>query len=100
MGYLSLLIIGLLAGYKIHLGNLHYPSKAIKNTMVVSRNVDMPALSSTMTEGKIVSWNKKVGDKVVAGDVLPFVSDKADMDVLKKMDILLQYTPQRESLQQ
>lgn len=35
-----------------------------------------------MTEGKIVSWSKKVGDKVSAGDVLLIVeSDKADMDV-------------------
>ena len=35
-----------------------------------------------MTEGKIVSWSKKVGDKVSAGDVLLVVeSDKADMDV-------------------
>ena len=38
----------------------------------LSMNVDitMPALSSTMTEGKIVSWNMKVGDKVSSGDVL------------------------------
>ena len=42
----------------------------------------MPALSSTMKEGKIVSWSKKVGDKVSSGDVLLVVeSDKADMDV-------------------
>ena len=44
--------------------------------------VAMPALSSTMKEGKIVSWNKQVGDKVEVGDVLMVVeSDKADMDV-------------------
>jgi pyruvate dehydrogenase E2 component (dihydrolipoamide acetyltransferase) len=42
----------------------------------------MPALSSTMKEGKIVSWSKKVGDKIAAGDmVLVVESDKADMDV-------------------
>ena len=42
----------------------------------------MPALSSTMKEGKIVAWNKQVGDKVEVGDVLMVVeSDKADMDV-------------------
>ena len=42
----------------------------------------MPALSSTMKEGKIVAWNKQVGDKVDIGDVLMVVeSDKADMDV-------------------
>ena len=45
-------------------------------------NINMPALSSTMKEGKIVSWNKKIGDKVSSGDVLLVVeSDKADMDV-------------------
>ena len=42
----------------------------------------MPALSSTMKEGKIVSLSKKVGDKVSSGDVLLVVeSYKADMDV-------------------
>jgi pyruvate dehydrogenase E2 component (dihydrolipoamide acetyltransferase) len=42
----------------------------------------MPALSSTMKEGKIVSWMKKIGEKVSVGDVLLVVeSDKADMDV-------------------
>eukprot|EP00285_Hemiselmis_virescens_P005740 CAMPEP_0173383634 /NCGR_PEP_ID=MMETSP1356-20130122/6197_1 /TAXON_ID=77927 ORGANISM="Hemiselmis virescens, Strain PCC157" /NCGR_SAMPLE_ID=MMETSP1356 /ASSEMBLY_ACC=CAM_ASM_000847 /LENGTH=151 /DNA_ID=CAMNT_0014338589 /DNA_START=12 /DNA_END=463 /DNA_ORIENTATION=- len=42
----------------------------------------MPALSSTMKEGKIVQWTKDVGDKVSAGDVIMVVeSDKADMDV-------------------
>lgn len=42
----------------------------------------MPALSSTMKEGKIVAWSKKVGEKVSVGDVLLVVeSDKADMDV-------------------
>ena len=35
-----------------------------------------------MKEGKIVSWSKKIGDKVSVGDVLLVVeSDKADMDV-------------------
>ena len=42
----------------------------------------MPALSSTMTEGKIVEWLKKPGDRVERGDsVLVVESDKADMDV-------------------
>ena len=44
--------------------------------------VTMPALSSTMKEGKIVQWTKSVGDKVDAGDIVMVVeSDKADMDV-------------------
>ncbi|MEM9245823.1 MAG: dihydrolipoamide acetyltransferase family protein [Cyanobacteria bacterium P01_F01_bin.153] len=44
--------------------------------------VFMPALSSTMTEGKIVSWEKSPGDKVEKGETILVVeSDKADMDV-------------------
>jgi pyruvate dehydrogenase E2 component (dihydrolipoamide acetyltransferase) len=46
------------------------------------REVFMPALSSTMTEGKIVSWTKSPGDRVEKGEtVLVVESDKADMDV-------------------
>jgi pyruvate dehydrogenase E2 component (dihydrolipoamide acetyltransferase) len=46
------------------------------------REVFMPALSSTMTEGKIVSWTKSPGDKVAKGETVVIVeSDKADMDV-------------------
>ncbi|CAN0094799.1 unnamed protein product, partial [Discosporangium mesarthrocarpum] len=42
----------------------------------------MPALSSTMTEGKVVEWLKSKGDKVEVGDpVLVVESDKADMEV-------------------
>jgi pyruvate dehydrogenase E2 component (dihydrolipoamide acetyltransferase) len=37
----------------------------------------MPALSSTMKEGKIVQWIKNEGDKIDSGDVLMVVeSDK------------------------
>ena len=46
------------------------------------KEIHMPALSSTMTEGKIVQWLKEVGDKVEPGDAIMVVeSDKADMDV-------------------
>ncbi|MFN7899641.1 MAG: dihydrolipoamide acetyltransferase family protein [Synechococcaceae cyanobacterium] len=42
----------------------------------------MPALSSTMTEGKIVEWLKKPGDRVERGEAVLIVeSDKADMEV-------------------
>ena len=42
----------------------------------------MPRLSDTMTEGKIVAWNKKVGDSVKPGDVLAEVeTDKATMEL-------------------
>ncbi|GAB2236120.1 hypothetical protein Droror1_Dr00027857 [Drosera rotundifolia] len=46
------------------------------------REIFMPALSSTMTEGKIVSWIKSEGDKLSKGDSVVVVeSDKADMEV-------------------
>jgi pyruvate dehydrogenase E1 component beta subunit len=42
----------------------------------------MPALSPTMTEGKIARWLKKVGDDVKAGDVIAEIeTDKATMEV-------------------
>ncbi len=48
-----------------------------------AKEIRMPLLSDTMTEGKIVSWNKKVGDKVKADDVLAEVeTDKATMEVV------------------
>ncbi|MEM8602610.1 MAG: dihydrolipoamide acetyltransferase family protein [Cyanobacteria bacterium P01_H01_bin.121] len=44
--------------------------------------VFMPALSSTMTEGKIVEWVRSPGDKIEKGETVVIVeSDKADMDV-------------------
>lgn len=52
----------------------------------------MPLLSDTMTEGKIISWNKKVGDKVKADDVLADVeTDKATMEVNGYVDGTLLY---------
>ena len=49
---------------------------------VPTTEIFMPALSSTMTEGKIVSWLKAEGDAVSAGEAIMVVeSDKADMDV-------------------
>ena len=49
---------------------------------VESTEIFMPALSSTMSEGKVVEWLKNVGDYVEAGEALMVVeSDKADMDV-------------------
>jgi pyruvate dehydrogenase E2 component (dihydrolipoamide acetyltransferase) len=48
----------------------------------VINEIFMPALSSTMTEGKIVSWVKQPGDKIEKGETVVIVeSDKADMDV-------------------
>ena len=45
-------------------------------------SITMPALSSTMKEGKVVSWLKSEGDEIEAGEAIMVVeSDKADMDV-------------------
>ena len=42
----------------------------------------MPALSPTMTEGKLSKWLKKVGDAVKSGDVIAEIeTDKATMEV-------------------
>jgi len=42
----------------------------------------MPALSPTMTEGKLARWVKKQGDRVRAGDVVAEIeTDKATMEV-------------------
>ncbi|MBB6250402.1 pyruvate dehydrogenase complex dihydrolipoamide acetyltransferase [Nitrospirillum iridis] len=42
----------------------------------------MPALSPTMTEGKLAKWVKKEGDTIKAGDVIAEIeTDKATMEV-------------------
>ena len=47
-----------------------------------SIKITMPALSSTMKEGRVVSWLKSEGDEIEAGEAIMVVeSDKADMDV-------------------
>jgi pyruvate dehydrogenase E2 component (dihydrolipoamide acetyltransferase) len=44
--------------------------------------IKMPALSPTMTEGKLASWLKKEGDAVKSGDLLAEIeTDKATMEV-------------------
>ncbi|KAB1220675.1 Dihydrolipoyllysine-residue acetyltransferase component of pyruvate dehydrogenase complex [Morella rubra] len=65
---------------------LHVPglqrSRAPTRIEAKIREIFMPALSSTMTEGKIVSWVKSEGDKLSKGESVVVVeSDKADMDV-------------------
>ncbi|KAK0621132.1 hypothetical protein B0T17DRAFT_533036 [Bombardia bombarda] len=52
-----------------------------------AQNFTMPALSPTMTEGNIATWQVKEGDKFVAGDVLLEIeTDKATMDVEAQED--------------
>lgn len=44
--------------------------------------IEMPKLSDTMTEGTLVKWRKKEGEKVETGDVLAEVeTDKATMEL-------------------
>src|SRR5688500_2755661 len=50
--------------------------------MSVPLPIKMTQLSDTMTEGVLVSWEKKIGDKLERGDVVATVeTDKAIMDV-------------------
>src|SRR5205085_7446169 len=43
--------------------------------------IQMPKLSDTMTEGTLVTWKKKKGDKVSTGDVIAEIeTDKATME--------------------
>lgn len=58
----------------------------------------MPALSSTMTEGKIVSWLKSEGDKISKGESVVVVeSDKADMDVESCKQHVCRYSRDRSA---
>jgi pyruvate dehydrogenase E2 component (dihydrolipoamide acetyltransferase) len=66
---------------------------ALKDATVIR----MPLLSDTMTEGKIVAWNKKVGDTVKSDDVLAEVeTDKATMEVIGYADGELLYVGVKE----
>ncbi|WP_295120402.1 pyruvate dehydrogenase complex dihydrolipoamide acetyltransferase [uncultured Chitinophaga sp.] len=68
-------------------------AEALKNATVIR----MPLLSDTMTEGKIVAWNKKVGDTVKSDDVLAEVeTDKATMEVIGYADGTLLYIGVKE----
>ncbi|MEC5142164.1 pyruvate dehydrogenase complex dihydrolipoamide acetyltransferase [Chitinophaga sp. 212800010-3] len=67
--------------------------EALKNATVIR----MPLLSDTMTEGKIVAWNKKLGDTVKSDDVLAEVeTDKATMEVIGYADGTLLYIGVKE----
>ena len=48
----------------------------------MSTDILMPALSPTMTEGKLARWLKKEGDTIAPGDVIAEIeTDKAMMEV-------------------
>ena len=45
-------------------------------------NITMPQQSDTMTEGTLVAWNVKEGDKYAEGDVIAEIeTDKATMEM-------------------
>ena len=48
----------------------------------MSRAIAMPALSDTMTNGRLVKWTKSIGDRIKKGDSIADVeTDKAVMDI-------------------
>jgi pyruvate dehydrogenase E2 component (dihydrolipoamide acetyltransferase) len=48
----------------------------------MATEITMPKLSDTMTEGRLISWKKSVGEKVQRGDILAEVeTDKANMEL-------------------
>ena len=61
------------------------PSTCSDRTTTTALNAEgstitMPALSSTMKEGRVVSWLKQEGDAISAGEAIMVVeSDKADV---------------------
>ena len=54
--------------------------------------IRMPRMSDTMTEGVIVAWHKKVGDKIKSGDLMAEIeTDKAVMEFESFQDGVLLY---------
>ena len=48
----------------------------------MASEIKMPQLSDTMSSGKIIAWNKKVGDQINRGDILAEVeTDKANLEI-------------------
>lgn len=48
----------------------------------MAKEITMPALSPSMTEGVLAKWHKKVGDRIKPGEVIAEVeTDKATMDL-------------------
>ena len=44
--------------------------RLVRKFLSMPKYIEMPKLSDTMTEGTLVKWRKKEGDKVATGDVL------------------------------
>ena len=68
------------------------PAPAKSTEKINAAVVRMPKMSDTMEEGTLVSWLKKVGDKVKSGDMLAEVeTDKATMELEAYEDGTLLY---------
>ncbi len=66
---------------------------SVDTSNIKANVIRMPKMSDTMTEGVLVSWLKKVGDKVKSGDILAEVeTDKATMELESYEDGTLLYT--------
>ncbi len=69
------------------------PAAASAPSAVNATVIRMPKMSDTMTEGTLVAWHKKVGDKVKSGDLLAEVeTDKATMELESYENGTLLYT--------
>ncbi|HVD99300.1 MAG TPA: pyruvate dehydrogenase complex dihydrolipoamide acetyltransferase [Cytophagaceae bacterium] len=65
---------------------------AVDTSNIKAEVITMPKMSDTMTEGTIVAWHKKVGDKVKSGELLAEVAtDKATMELESYSDGTLLY---------
>jgi pyruvate dehydrogenase E2 component (dihydrolipoamide acetyltransferase) len=73
------------------------PAPAADTSGIKAEVIRMPKMSDTMTEGTIVAWHKKVGDKVKSGDLLAEVAtDKATMELESYEDGTLLYIGPKE----
>ena len=74
------------------------PSASIDTSNIKATVIRMPKMSDTMTEGTIVAWHKKVGDKVKSGDLMAEVAtDKATMELESYEDGTLLYIGVKEN---
>jgi pyruvate dehydrogenase E2 component (dihydrolipoamide acetyltransferase) len=73
-------------------------TQAVDTSNIKATVIRMPKMSDTMTEGTIVAWHKKVGDKVKSGDLMAEVAtDKATMELESYEDGTLLYIGVKEN---
>src|SRR5437667_5990061 len=60
----------------------HYALLGLQSETRMPSEITMPQQSDTMTEGTVVKWLKKEGDKVKEGDIIAEIeTDKATMEM-------------------